>query len=83
MYIHLGSDCMVPLGKVIAIVNIEPPVSASVKELIELAIIDKRMLRICEKGKEKSLVLTDSYAYASPISSVTLLKRARNVYKEV
>ena len=33
---------------------------------------------ICEKGKEKSFVISDSGHFLSPISSTTLLKRSQN-----
>lgn len=82
MYIHLGNDYMVSLAEIIAIVNVEPPISSSVKDIIELAIAEKNIYQICDKGKEKSLILTERHLYLSPISSATLFKRASK-FKEV
>lgn len=83
MFIHLGSDHMVALADVIAIINVDEPIAESIRDIIQLAIADKKICRICDKGQEKSLIITDDKIYLSPISSVTLFKRCRSLYEEV
>jgi len=83
MYIHLGSDFIIPASSVIAILNIEGPVSKDLHEIIEIAELDKKLVNISNKDKKKALLICDDKAYISPISSNTLFKRATNFYKEV
>ncbi|MGE5397542.1 MAG: extracellular matrix regulator RemB [Chitinophagales bacterium] len=82
MYLHLGSDEMLPIEEIVAILNIEAPISESVKEIIELASIEKTLKPICKKERAKSLVITSSSVYLSPISSITLFKRSNSDYRE-
>jgi regulator of extracellular matrix RemA (YlzA/DUF370 family) len=79
MYIHLGNNYIISLKKTISILNIIPPISNDLKEIIEIAQLEKRLINISEKGKEKTLVLCDNKVYLSPISSNTLYKRAINI----
>jgi hypothetical protein len=44
--------------------------------------LEKKMVNISNNGKEKAVVVCDDRVYLSPISSVTLLKRAFHHYKE-
>lgn len=83
MYIHLGNDIVVSSLNMIAIINIEEPISEDLKEIIEIAQLDKKIINISNKDKRKALVLCDDHIYISPISSTTLYKRAFNYYKEV
>jgi len=78
MYMHLGEDYTVFLGEIIAIVNIDGLLDKSVKDIIDLAQAEKKLCRIGEKGKEKSLIITDQYTYLSPISSLTLFRRGHS-----
>ncbi|ADI00812.1 MAG TPA: DUF370 domain-containing protein [Syntrophothermus lipocalidus] len=78
MYMHLGDDYTVFLNEVIAIVNIDGLIDRSVKDIIDLAQAEKKLCRIGEKGKEKSLIITEQYVYLSPISSLTLFKRGHS-----
>jgi hypothetical protein len=83
MYIHLGSDEMLPSKDVVAILNVEPPIPDSIKEIIDLAIAERNLYQICDKDRAKSLVITPGKLYLSPISSLTLFKRSRIGYREV
>ncbi|MGI5879997.1 MAG: extracellular matrix regulator RemB [Syntrophomonadaceae bacterium] len=83
MYIHLGNNYIISAGDIIAILSLEPPVADEVKEIIEIAKIDKKITNVSEKGKEKTLVICDQGLIFSPISSTTLQKRAFNYLKEV
>ncbi len=83
MYIHLGNDVIIPASSVIAILNIEDPVSEEIKDIMEIAALDKNLVNISNKEKKKALIITDKECFISPISSTTLYKRALNFYKEV
>ncbi|MGR6837257.1 extracellular matrix regulator RemB [Syntrophomonas erecta] len=82
MYIHLGNNYIISSNDIIAILNIEPPVSEDIKDIIEIAKNDKKIINISEKDKQKALVICDDYVYLSPISSTTLHKRSLNYKKE-
>lgn len=82
MYMHLGNNCVIPTKDLIAILNIEEP-SEDVLDIIEVARLDKKMINISDKGKEKALVICEDKVYMSPISSLTLYRRAGNPLKEV
>jgi len=78
MFIHLGSDQMISADKVVAIINIDSYINITLKEIIELGQAEKNLHLICSMDRAKSLVITDSDIYLSPISSVTLYKRSHN-----
>lgn len=83
MYIHLGNDVVISMQNLIAIVNIEKPISADIQDILDIATEERKLITISEKDKKKALVICDDYAYISPISSNTLYKRANHFYKEV
>ena len=83
MYLHLGNDKVISGDSVIAIINIEEPLSADLCDIIEIAQIEKKIINISLYNKKKSLVLCDDRIYISPISSNTLFKRSINFSKEV
>lgn len=83
MYIHLGNNIVITARTIIAILNIEPPYSEDVEDIIHVALDKKNLVRVSENTKEKSLVICDDNVYISPISSTTLYKRLFNQYKEV
>jgi len=77
MFIHLGRDTLVYEHEVIAIVDLDTIREAqATREYLELADVERRIIRVDEEGKEKSAVITDHGTYLSPISSATLMKRA-------
>ncbi|MGE5389971.1 MAG: extracellular matrix regulator RemB [Deltaproteobacteria bacterium] len=82
MYMHLGNNCVISTKNIIAILNMEE-LSEDVQDIIEVARLDKKLTNISDKGKEKALVICDEQVYLSPISSLTLYRRARNPFKEV
>jgi len=77
MFIHLGSDYMIPSDKILAIINIDSYINVSLKEIIELGATEKKLHAICTRERAKSLVITSDKIYLSPISSVTLYKRSQ------
>lgn len=81
MFLHLGSDLIVCDLDIIAILDLESATSAnSTRDFIKNLKNTNTVVNICQKGKEKSLVITKKTIYLSPISSNTLLKRANNNY---
>ena len=83
MYIHLGNNHIISSQNIIAILNIEPPIAEDLIDIIDTAKMDKNLINLSEKGKEKTLIVCDNKVYLSPISSTTLYKRALSHYKEV
>jgi len=76
MFLHVGADVVVSLKRIIAILDLKSVSEAeSSQEFIQLAQRGKRVVDVAG-GEAKSLVLTDNEAYLSPISSLTLKKRA-------
>lgn len=82
MYMHLGNNCVIPTKDIIAILNVEE-VSEDIQDIIEIARLEKKIINISDKGKEKALVICADQVYLSPISSLTLYRRAGNPFKEV
>lgn len=85
MFLHLGNDYLLSTDEIIAIVNLdnEDPLNRPTKDIIEIGIAERKLIRICDAGKEKSLIITSDKIYLSPISSITLQKRGQETFKEV
>lgn len=76
MFLHVGADVVVSVKRVVAIFDLRSSgVAETTREFLALAQGEKRVTDI-SGGDPKSLVLTDSEVYLSPISSLTLMKRA-------
>lgn len=80
MFIHLGGDVVISLKDVISIMDIESSnVSSTTKEFLSIA-EDEGFIRKISEDQPKSFILTEkdhkTIIYLSPISSVTLYKRA-------
>lgn len=76
MFLHVGADVVVSLKRVVAILDLRSSQEAdATREFVTLAHRDKKVTDIAG-GEAKSLVLTDTDIYLSPISSLTLMKRA-------
>ena len=78
MFLHLGSDVSVALKDVIAI-NDYSYLKTINKEFLKNMRSKKFIIDISENDP-KSFVITDKKIYLSAISSVTLKKRADNLY---
>lgn len=75
MFLHLGTDMVVSLKQVIAILDLRSAGSPEqARSMVATLGRKKRVIDIAH-GDPKSLVLTDTEAYLSPISSLTLKKR--------
>ena len=80
MFPHLGSDVSVALKDVIAI-NDYSYLKTINKEFLKNMRSKKFIIDISENDP-KSFVITDKKIYLSAISSVTLKKRADNLYND-
>ena len=80
MFLHLGSDVSVALKDVIAI-NDYSYLKTINKEFLKNMRSKKFIFDISENDP-KSFVITDKKIYLSAISSVTLKKRADNLYND-
>jgi len=85
MFLHLGGDVVVNLKNVIAIMDMETTtVSKISKEFLSIAEEEGFIVNVSE-DLPKSYVITEvdkkSKIYISPISSVTLFKRANYIDK--
>lgn len=79
MFLHIGGDVAIPVEDLIAIINLEIGVKKeATREFLSYAEDEKTVIRIGDKEHNKSIVLTRSAIYYSPISTATLLKRAEN-----
>lgn len=77
MFLHVGGDVVVNVGRVIAILNLRSGGSSgqSVRDQVR-QLQAGRVLTDLAGDQAKSLVLTESELFLSPISSATLKKRA-------
>lgn len=79
MFVHLGGDTLVSTKKIVIILNYENNNKAN--NIIEFTkkIQGKRTVKKLEGDNLKSIVVTDNIIYLSPISSMTLKKRAEYI----
>ena len=76
MFIHLGGDTLVNSKRIIAILNVDSALVAnSTKEFLKTA-QEEGFIADCDQKDYKSVVITDKDIYYSPISTLTLKKRA-------
>jgi len=76
MFIHLGGDVMVQSKEVIAIFDLKMKYSSdSTKEFLDVA-DEEGFVVVIDENESKSFVVTTRKVYYSPISSLTLKKRA-------
>ncbi|RST70958.1 DUF370 domain-containing protein [Siminovitchia acidinfaciens] len=74
MYVHVGDDVMIRSSEIIAILD-KQTVQDS-EEMLELINRKKSELVDIANGTFKSLVITPSHMYLSPIAIATLKKKA-------
>lgn len=76
MFIHLGGDTLINSKRIIAILNVESVLGAnSSKNFLKTAQEEGFIANIDQK-EYTSIVITDKNIYLSPISTLTLKKRA-------
>ena len=78
MYLHLGGDVLIRKDEVVAIIDLE---ITNVGQINQMTFSNtknnsKDICYICESGKEKTLIVTTTNLYFSPISTITLYKRS-------
>lgn len=74
MFLHLGGNAVAEAKKIIAILNLEK--GSACKNLINNN--QNKQVEDVSEGKPKALVLTDDRIIITPISSLTLSKRAKD-----
>jgi len=76
MFIHLGGDTVVLAKEVIAILDYsKPETKKKIDPFLEGIIAEGNLIWVSEE-LTKSIIITNKYIYGSPISSVTLNRRA-------
>jgi len=75
LLLHIGADVTVLLKDVIVILNARRGLAESTRQFLGNA-RHKGAVRLIADGAPKSIVVLDEKVYQSPISSVTLAKRA-------
>lgn len=76
MFLHVGSEAMVPLKEIVAIIDYRSTqLSPATREYLEVSRTEKRIIDL-SSGSPKSVVITTNQVYLSPISSLTLKKRS-------
>lgn len=75
MLLHIGADVTVLLRDVVVILNAKRNLAEPTREFLGSA-RHKGLVRLIDEGAPKSIVVLEERVYQSPISSVTLAKRA-------
>lgn len=75
MFIHIGGDTVVSSSDVIAIFDIDSKDKPATKAFLEQESALGRV-EVVDVAELKSFIITDTKVYFSPISSLTLKKRA-------
>lgn len=75
MFLHVGGDIIVNVSRVIAILNLRSGTDEGGPMLIRHLQVGRTLVDLAG-DQAKSLVLTESELFLSPISSVTLKRRA-------
>lgn len=77
MFLHVGGDVVVNVGQVIAILNLRSGTGPNLtgRDQVRQLQVGRRLTDL-SGGQAKSLVLTETELFLSPISSATLKKRA-------
>ncbi|NMA02690.1 MAG: DUF370 domain-containing protein [Clostridia bacterium] len=79
MYLHLGENIIVPLKQIIGIFDIQ----CCKKSILVQEFTEKKQIKTSKMKKIKSLILTDEQIYLSPVSVMTLLKREKDIFREI
>ncbi|HHY95360.1 MAG TPA: DUF370 domain-containing protein [Firmicutes bacterium] len=77
MYLHLGADQIVRLVDLVAVLRGEVGQDGSTREMIQ-SLRAAGKVKTIPGGSPRSLVLTTDKLYLSPVSALTLKKRAES-----
>lgn len=85
MFLHIGGDVVIPIKNVIAILDIETTtISKDTKEFLTIA-EEEGFIESISDDLPKTFIITESdkksKIYLSPISSITLQKRAGFIHE--
>ena len=78
MYIHLGGDVLIKKDRIVAIIDLEMTKVGQINQIFlnNMKNRYKNIRYICDRGREKTLIITINDLFFSPISSLTLFKRS-------
>lgn len=79
MFIHLGGEKIIRSSELIAIFDLSMGKSSKISKQYMAEAMKNKQIEIIGEEESKSLVLTQSKVYYSPISSMTLKKRAHQL----
>jgi extracellular matrix regulatory protein B len=79
MFIHLGGEKIIRSSELIAIFDLSMGKSSKISKQYIAEAMKNKQIEIIGEEESKSLVLTQSKVYYSPISSMTLKKRAHQL----
>ncbi|MEV2282121.1 extracellular matrix/biofilm biosynthesis regulator RemA family protein [Paenibacillus larvae] len=79
MFIHLGGEKIIRSSELIAIFDLSMRKSSKISKQYIAEAMKNKQIEIIGEEENKSLVLTQSKVYYSPISSMTLKKRAHQL----
>lgn len=82
MFLHLGSDRVIPLKNIIAITDMAIVKSGINQDFIKLK-RSKKVVEDISEGNAKSFIITDKKVYLSAISTITLKKRAETIREDI
>jgi len=81
VFLHLGSNEVVYLRDVIAIMDLRAArTSRDVQQFLRGAEMENRVVNLSD-GNAKSFVICEDRVYLSPISSTTLRRRTTSLYR--
>lgn len=83
LFLHVGGDAVVSMSRIIAILDLRSAAAGQdTRDFLALSRQERTVLDISMDGNPKSLILTDSEIYLSPISSQTLKRRGEGFFLE-
>jgi len=82
MFLHIGGDVVVLKKDIIAILDYRTKLSVATREFLEICGDEGFIKRVSQNEKDKSYIITTKEIYVSPISCLTLRKRAGSFLKE-
>ncbi|TZE80769.1 extracellular matrix regulator RemB [Calorimonas adulescens] len=87
MFLHIGSNIIIPLKNLIGIIDYPSSLSSEINQEFINICREEGFLKNQLNEDVKSLVLVEEdnkcFVYCSPISSVTLYKRANNPFETI
>ncbi|GGN95263.1 extracellular matrix regulator RemB [Saccharibacillus kuerlensis] len=78
MYIHLGGEKIIRSTELIGIFDISIEKASRISKQFVNAAIENKQVETIGEEEAKSIVVTKSVVYYSPISSATLKKRSKS-----